>query len=45
MYIIYNRKTGKKQNKLYKTIQEAIKEAKKLNILSKNYNYLVTNLK
>lgn len=44
-YIVFNRLTGKKDNKLYNTLQEAISEACRKNDKIKSYNFLVTSIK
>ena len=44
-YIVFNRITGKKDNKLYNTLQEAINEAYKKNDKINSYNFLVTSIK
>lgn len=44
-FIVYNRNTGKKENKLYNTLQEAINEACRKNDKIKSYSFLVTSIK
>lgn len=44
-FVVFNRITGKKDNKLYNTLQEAINEANKLNDKINSYNFLVTSVK
>ncbi len=44
-FIVFNRITGKKGNKLYNTLQEAINEACRKNDKIKSYNFLVTSIK
>ena len=44
-FVVYNRNTGKKENKLYNTLQEAINEACRKNDKINNYNFLVTSIK
>lgn len=44
-FIVYNRNTGKKDNKQYNTLQEAINEACRKNDKINSYNFLVTSIK
>lgn len=44
-FIVYNRHTGKKENKLYNTLQEAINEACRKNNNINSYNFLVVSVK
>lgn len=44
-FIVYNRNTGKKENKLYNTLQAAINEACRKNDKIKRYDFLVTSIK
>ena len=44
-FVVYNRITGKKDNKLYNTLQEAISEACRKNDKINSYNFLVTSIK
>lgn len=44
-YVVFNRLTGQKDNKLYNTFQEAINEACKKNDKIKSYSFLVTSIK
>lgn len=44
-YLVFNRLTGKKDDKLYNTLQEAIKEACRKNDKINSYNFLVTSIK
>lgn len=44
-FAVYNRNTGKKENKLYNTLQEAINEACRKNDKINSYNFLVTSIK
>lgn len=44
-FIVYNRTTGKKDNKQYNTLQEAINEACRKNDKINSYNFLVTSIK
>ena len=44
-FVIYNRNTGKKDNKQYNTLQEAINEACRKNNKINTYNFLVTSIK
>jgi hypothetical protein len=44
-FVVYNRNTGKKDNKQYNTLQEAINEACRKNNKINSYNFLVTSIK
>lgn len=44
-FVVYNRNTGKKDNKQYNTLQEAINEACRKNDKINSYNFLVTSIK
>lgn len=44
-FVVFNRITGKKDNKLYNTLQEAINEACRKNDKINCYNFLVTSIK
>lgn len=44
-YVVFDRKTGKKANRTFNTLQEAIKEACKLNDKINCYNFLVTTIR
>jgi hypothetical protein len=44
VYAIYNKNNGKILSKKFDTLKEAIKEANKQNIITRNYNFLVTNI-
>lgn len=44
-FVVFNRITGKKDNKQYNTLQEAIQEACKKNDKINSYNFLVTSIK
>lgn len=44
-FVVYNRNTGKKDNKIYDTLQEAIEKACTMNDKTNKYNFLVTSIK
>ena len=44
-FVVYNRNTGKKDNKQYNTLLEAINEACRKNNKINSYNFLVTSIK
>ena len=44
-FVVFNRITGKKDSKLYNTLQEAIQEACRKNDKINSYNFLVTSIK
>lgn len=44
-FVVYNKNTGKKQEKTFDTLQEAINEANKLNEKINCCDFLVTTIK
>lgn len=44
-YVVFDRKTGKKVNETFDTLQQAINRACKLNNQINNYNFLVTTIR
>lgn len=44
-FVVYNRNTGEKQNKLFDTLKDAIAEACKQNDKINRYDFLITSVK